>query len=67
MSQHQNGRVELSVGFHSINLWLSLAAAAADFTFQWIASSDNAHHNAGFCNYDWPVRDLPSSLCLGLI
>jgi hypothetical protein len=45
----------------------SLAAAAADFTFQWIASSDNAHHNAGFCNYDWPVRDLPSSLCLGLI
>eukprot|EP01043_Picozoa_sp_COSAG02_P066430 COSAG02_NODE_10341_length_1964_cov_7.838606_3_plen_53_part_01 len=39
--------------------WQSYVTCAgvsvADFTFQWIASSDNAHHNAGFCNYDWPV------------
>lgn len=31
------------------------------FTLQWIASSDNGHHNGGFCNYDWPPAEMPST------
>jgi hypothetical protein len=27
---------------------------------RWVASSDNAHHNGGFCNYDWPAADMPA-------
>jgi hypothetical protein len=27
--------------------------------FSWIASSDNAEKNGGFCNYDYPVCDPP--------
>lgn len=29
------------------------------FSFNWIASSDNAKKNAGFCNYDWPAAVQP--------
>lgn len=31
----------------------------SSFRLQWIASSDNGHQNAGYCNYDYPV----SSAC----
>ena len=31
------------------------------FTLQWIASSDNGHHNGGFCNYDWPPAKMPAT------
>ena len=28
---------------------------------QWIASSDNAHKDSGYCNFDWPASDVPSN------
>eukprot|EP00040_Diaphanoeca_grandis_P012242 m.62236 g.62236 ORF g.62236 m.62236 type:complete len:371 (-) comp23117_c0_seq1:77-1189(-) len=33
----------------------------SSFTFQWVASSDNAHHNGGYCNYDWPAAPIPTT------
>ena len=27
---------------------------------RWVASSDNTHHNGGFCNYDWPAAEMPA-------
>ena len=31
------------------------------FTLQWIASSDNARKNGGYCNYDWPPAKMPDT------
>lgn len=31
------------------------------FSLQWIASSDNGHHNGGYCNYDWPPAKMPDT------
>jgi hypothetical protein len=33
---------------------------SSEFSFQWIASSDNVGKNAGWCNYEWPAADMPS-------
>eukprot|EP00941_MAST-03F_sp_MAST-3F-sp1_P000772 g772.t1 len=34
---------------------------AKSLQLNWIASSDNVHHNGGFCNYDWPAAPMPAS------
>jgi hypothetical protein len=31
-----------------------------NFTLRWIASSDNKHLDAGWCNYAWPQQAFPS-------
>jgi hypothetical protein len=35
------------------------------FSFQWIASSHNADHDGGWCNYDWPQAKMPSANSTG--